>query len=295
MARYRDDPDPGVHGAAGWLLGQWGQGEKLHEVDRRLADGKAEGGRRWYVNRQGQTMVVLPPGEFLLGEGKEQKRRQIDHTFALAAREVTVAEFLRFRPQHQYLKEWAPTPDCPVNMASWYDAAAYCNWLSEQEGIPREQWCYLPNNRGEYADGMKVPADFLRRTGYRLPTEQEWEYACRAGSATAWAMGDAEDLLARYAWYSGNSSGRSHPVGRLRPNDGGLFDLHGNAWEWCQDGLDWNQVLKGVETITDRDSRVFRGGAFVNLGEFARCAFRNGNRPSYRPSSIGFRPARTIR
>jgi formylglycine-generating enzyme required for sulfatase activity len=251
VARYRDDADAGVHAAAGWLVGQWGQAEKVREVDRSLK-GKSAGERRWYVNGQGQTMVVLPPGEFLMGEPNPQKRR-IDHSLALAAREVTVAEFRRFRAKHEVFQPFAPTEDCPVNQVSWYDAAAYCNWLSEQEGLAKEQWCYLPNAKGEYAEGMKVPADCLRRTGYRLPTEEEWEYACRAGSSTGWSMGDAEDQLPRYAWFFNNSANRSHSVASLRPSDWGLFDLHGNAWEWCQGRFDGKE---DKEDIKDQDSRL---------------------------------------
>ena len=112
---------------------------------------------------------------------------------------------------------------------------AYCNWLSEQEGIPKDQWCYEPNDKGEYAEGMKIPADFLQRTGYRLPTEAEWEYACRAGTTSAFGFGEPEELLDRYAWYISNSKNRMWPVGLLKPNGLGLFDMHGNAWEWCHD------------------------------------------------------------
>src|SRR5262249_2345702 len=162
---------------------------------------------------------------------------RIDRSFSLAAREVTVAEFLRFRKDHKYIKNYARTEDCPVNAVTWYEAAAYCNWLSQQERIPEDQWCYVPNEKGEYSEGMKRAVSWRGRSGYRLPREAEWEYACRAGSTTGWSLGEAEDLLGRYAWYVLNSPSRSQPVGLLRPNDLGLFDLHGNAWEWCQDRL----------------------------------------------------------
>jgi formylglycine-generating enzyme required for sulfatase activity len=238
-----------------------------------------------------------------VGEGRERHRRRIDRSYALAAREVTVAEFLRFRKDHQYHKPHAPTADCPMNVVSWYDAAAYCNWLSKEEGIPEEQWCYLRNAKGEYAAGMKV-AGYLKRTGYRLPTEAEWEYACRAGSETGWSHGDAEDLLAKYAWYAANSSSLTHPVGSLRPNDLGLFDMHGHAWEWCQDrytawppaaGERAMEDKEDIEDISDRNGRVLRGGAFNVVAGIARSAFRSDFGPALRVGLIGFRPARTFR
>jgi formylglycine-generating enzyme required for sulfatase activity len=145
---------------------------------------------------------------------------------------------------------------------------------------------------------MKIPADFLRRVGYRLPTEEEWECACRAGSVTAWSMGDAEDLLPRYAWYVGNpkAGGQSHPVGSLRPDDWGLFDLHGNAWEWCHDRYD--KVAGGKrdkEDISDKYRRLWRGGSFDVGALIARSAYRYYHAPASRHAFIGFRPARTHR
>jgi formylglycine-generating enzyme required for sulfatase activity len=145
-----------------------------------------KGDRHWYVNRQGQTMMLVPPGEFendAAGPDKRVKVR-VERRFALAAREVTVAEFLCFREDHPYAEEHAPTEDCPVNMVTWYAAAAYCNWLSKEEGMAEDQWCYVPNEKGKYAEGMTVKANALSLSGYRLPAEAEWELACRARSVT---------------------------------------------------------------------------------------------------------------
>jgi formylglycine-generating enzyme required for sulfatase activity len=304
---YEDDPNPGVHAAVGWLLGQWGQQGKLQAIDRALATGKVEGPRRWYVNGQGQTMVIIPaPGEFWMGEGDGRHQRRIDRHFALAAREVTVAEFLRFRREHDYNQATAPTTDCPMSSGlSWYQAAAYCNWLSKEEGIPKEQWCYLPNEKGEYAGGMQAAEGYLQRLGYRLPLEAEWEYACRAGSVTPWSHGAAEDLVGKYGWFLTNSSNRAHPVGGLRPNDLGLFDLHGNAWEWCHDRYeDWGPTgpevrIEGrgeAEDIKDSDARVMRGGSFLYNPWAGRSANRDyKNVPGYLGRNLGFRPARMIR
>jgi formylglycine-generating enzyme required for sulfatase activity len=295
LALYRDDPDPGVHGAAGWLLRHWGQQAKVAEIDRGLATGKVEGNRGWYVNGQGQTMVLVRPGEFETNpssvEGKPLRVR-VERPFALAAREVTVAEFLRFRKDHQHNKEFAPTEDCPVNMVSWYDAAAYCNWLSKEEGIAEDQWCYLPNEKAEYAAGMKIKAGTLSLSGYRLPTEAEWELACRARSVTSWSMGNAEDLLGKYAWYLAKSQGRLRPVGRLRPNDLGLFDLYGNEWEWCQNRYDNSIDMRDVNIDVKLDTikpRSVRGGAIGYNSSDLRSAIRRVDDPPNRGLYYGFR------
>jgi serine/threonine protein kinase/formylglycine-generating enzyme required for sulfatase activity len=304
LTLYRDDPDPGIHGAAEWLLRKWGAADDLKAIDRVLATGKIEGRRQWYLTRQGQTMtVVLKPGEFWMGEGEERHRRRIDRTFAIASKEVTVQKFLTFRKDHKSDKQYAPTDDCPANMVSWYDAAAYCNWLSEQEGLPEDQWCYVPNKDGKYADGMTMAPDCLTRTGYRLPTEAEWEYACRAGSDTGFSFGESEELLGKYGWFASISVTKSHPVGSLRSNDLGLFDMHGNDWEWCQDVYEAYPKKAGSAAIIDNDTnkiisrnegRVVRGGAFFGVPSIVRSSDRSALVPADRSYYFGFRPARTF-
>ena len=136
------------------------------------------------------------------------------------------------------------TDDCPQVEVDWCDAAHYCNWLSQIEGIPKSQWCYEPNAEGKYAQGMKPAKDFVQRTGYRLPTEIEWEYACRSGSQTSRFYGLSVELLPKYAWFLGNSDHRDRiwPVAMKKPNDYGLFDMLGNVWQWCETRTDvWNR------------------------------------------------------
>jgi len=282
---------------------QWQASDETKKIDKGFTTGKVEGRRQWYVNKQGQTMVVVSkPGEFWMGEGEERHRRRIDRSFVMASEEVTVEQFRQFRKEHEYYKKYAPTSECPVNSVSWYDAAAYCNWLSEQEGIGKEEWCYLPNEEGKYAQGMKMAPNYLKRTGYRLPTEAEWEYSCRAGGDTGFSFGESDGLLLKYAWFDANSLGKSHPVGLLKSNDLGLFDMHGNAWEWCQDV--YKEYGKGDEKaiidmedngdITDKNSRVLRGGSFGYRPSNVRSANRIDNAPATRNNLSGFRLARTF-
>lgn len=305
---YKDDPDPGIHSAAELLLRQWQATDELKKIDKELMTGKVEGKRQWYLNRQGDTMVVIAkPGEFWMGSewGNELRRhrRRVDRNYAMASKEVTVDQFLRFRDGHNYQKEYVPTDDCPVNQVSWYDAVAYCNWLSEQEGIPKEQLCYKPNKDGKYADGMTMAADYLKRTGYRLPTEAEWEYACRAGTDTEYSCGDSEDYLVKYGWTNSNSLSKSHPVGSLKSNDLGLFDMHGNDSEWCQDmyfqypkSTDYKAIddTEGTTSIPPKNSRVLRGGNFLYQSSDLRSASRSASEPSGHFSMFGFRVARTL-
>jgi formylglycine-generating enzyme required for sulfatase activity len=331
---YRHDPDPGLHGAAAWLLRTWARrdglagidgplkklDEELKAMDREVASRGRQPpeSRRWYVNGQGQTMVVIDAHEsFLMGsprteaeryhgpEGNEERqhRRRIGRTFALAATEVTVAQFLHFRKDHSYQKAYSPTDEHPINTVNWYDAAAYCNWLSEQERIPQDQWCYKRHPQKGYADGMRPRPDYLHRRGYRLPTEAEWEYACRAGAVTARPYGETEDLLEQYAWYTKNSGAQSMlPPGWPKPNDLGLFDMLGNALEWCQDAVVWYPQQRRSQDIGDKEDmryivdsqyRVLRGGGFTNPARLVRCAYRNSDGTGVLNDLVGFRPART--
>jgi formylglycine-generating enzyme required for sulfatase activity len=339
---YRTASDPGLHAAAEWLLRQWKQEAWLKQVTEEWAKDREGRDRRlekiqelvkkdrkktppqWYVNGQGQTMVVIPgPVEFLMGsppteEGRQpyelQHQRRIGRSFALAAKAVTVREFRQFLKANRLeawfeaggqvpplMKRYSPDEEGPIIYVDWYGAAAYCNWLSKVEGIPEEHWCYATNLQGTVT-GLK--AKYLSLQGYRLPTEAEMEYACRAGAVTSRSYGETEELLERYGWYLKNSKERAWPVGRKKPNDLGLCDLHGNVYTWCQESYKGvYPTSKEGERIEDKEdilsikstvSRVLRGGSFFYRASIVRSAVRNGIVPTNRTADVGFRPARTF-
>ena len=161
---------------------------------------------------------------------------------------------------------FAQTDDHPVVCVSWHDAKAFCDWLARRSG-----------------------------QAVRLPTEAEWEYACRAGSADRWCFGNDERKLGEYAWYSGNTGVQTHPVGRKKPNAWGLFDVHGNAWEWVADRYDEGYYARSpqgnpVGPYTGGD-RVRRSGAWYFFSSDCRAAFRGWHAASHRSFDTGFRVA----
>ena len=310
---YRNDPDAGIHGAVEWTLRQWKQQEKLKELDAELMKLKYRGDRRWFVNTQGQTFAVIegpvefrmgsPPGEADRDTNETLHQRIIPRRFAIAAKEVTVEEYQEFVKEnpgvdHAYNDKYSPDPKGPMNGVSWYHAAAYCNWLSRKENLPE---CYEPNDQGQFAEGMTIRADALSRTGYRLPTEAEWEYACRSGTGTSRYYGVSVNMLGRYAWFLATSPDRAQPCGSLLPNDLGLFDMLGNVYEWCQERALVYEPDKGVLKddinmqlfIIDKHPRILRGGAFYFRPALIRSASRFRLQPSERYYVLGFRPSRT--
>jgi serine/threonine protein kinase/formylglycine-generating enzyme required for sulfatase activity/tetratricopeptide (TPR) repeat protein len=320
LESYHDDPDAGIHSAAEWTLRQWNQEDKLKPIDAALRLEKDKVNRRWYVNSQGQTLAIVDgPVDFRMGSpgneadriaGAERLRvMKIDRRFAIATKEVTIEQFHQFANTNDkydlarsILTRYSQIPDGPWIAPDWYSAAAYCNWLSEQEGLPKDQWCYLPSEGGAYAEGMTIPADVLKRTGYRLPTEAEWEYTCRSGTITSRYYGAANSLLREYARYQDNSQGHAWTVGSLLPNDLGLFDMLGNVFEWCQDrgealkstknGISIDNVVT-AEILTDKQERILRGGTFYIEPANVRSAARSSDAPTYRSYNDGFRVART--
>jgi formylglycine-generating enzyme required for sulfatase activity len=219
------------------------------------------------------VQVGSPPGEADRYADEDLREVRLTRRFALAAYPVTRADLALARGEAA-----GPEDPLPAAEVTWADAARYCNWLSQREGLPRSEWCF-------HDEGRPYP-DALDRGGYRLPTEAEWEYACRAGARTSRYYGSDEDLLPQYAHYARRGHVDLQPVGRLKPNDLGLFDMLGLVWEWCL-----NPVDVGPEAVG-----VLRGGSAALPARFARCAARLRHpRADSHTSLFGLRVARTLR
>jgi len=304
---FHSDPNAGVHSAAEWFLLKWGESDSISATFRLPHSND----RDWYTSSRGHSMVVVhgPVVSVLGGQGATsqladadlQISRTIDRTFAIGAKEVTISQFLECFDELELTPEAGGLPDRPISMVWWHQAAGFCNWLSEQEGMPPEQWCYRPT--GDGSQTMIPHDDYLTRRGYRLPTEAEWELACRAGSTTAFSWGADATSADEFAWSSRNSRDRKQPVGHKRPNRFGLFDMHGNVAEWLHDSfLHRHEMLDSevdVEHPAHRNpsaAKVVRGGS---VADPTVASLRSFVRLPHKPTSgaaakLGFRIARTL-
>jgi formylglycine-generating enzyme required for sulfatase activity len=228
------------------------------------------GAARRGAARGGVQLVLIPSGRFTMDDGVHANVVDLE-SFYLARTPVTngqYREFLEAMPKVAKPRYWADRqfnqPEQPVVGVSWDDAKVYCDWA-----------------------------------GLVLPTEAQWEYACRAGTTTAYHSGDDEADLARVGWYARNSGGRLRAVAELEPNGFGLYDMHGNVFEWCLDNFGSYKTSphRGdglrYEPVGDA-SRVVRGGCWFNVARFARSAFRDDWHPGVRSYDVGFRPAQGI-
>ena len=276
-------------------------------------------------------MIVLTGGTFSMGSPATERGRAVEEalhqvtiprTFAIATTETTNAQFGRFLaavpdyaatwktaaaarfgdpPRYQ---QFSRTPDSPQVAVSWYDAARYSNWLSERAGLPKSEWVYP--ELIDATDGFELPTDHLHRTGYRLPTEAEWEYAARAGTTTSRHFGEDDKLLPQYAWYDATTrKERAFPVAQLLPNQWGLYDMLGNVWEWTfdrrrlypSDGSTRDDVEDSALRVSNDVARTRRGGSFAYDWTTVRSAHRGDVTyfPNQIRDNVGFRVARTIR
>jgi formylglycine-generating enzyme required for sulfatase activity len=215
-------------------------------------------------------------------------------------------EFLKANPKVEFTAPRLahPKEDGPAVGVTFYEALQYCRWLSDVEGVPEDQKCYPSVEEIEKCkDGttlLRLPPDYLSRTGYRLTTEAEYEYACRAGTTSSRPWGGAEELTARYAWSQANSDEQAWPPGHKRPNDLGLFDTLGNVWQWGH-AHSWDEDAGALDDVEDRravnDLQIFpvRGGSYNSSPRGLRSALRLFHRPTTRLPAGGLRVARTWR
>ncbi len=253
-----------------------------------------------FRNKVGMEMVLIPKDTFGMGsppgEGADNEKEhdvEVTRPFYMGAFEVTQEQYLKVMGSNpaDFRKQNRGGPDLPVEMVYWYDAVQFCNRLSGQHGLP-------PYYRIE---GRKVAA--LGGKGYRLPTEAEWEYACRGGAKPyavfhfGNALSFADANFDSSSPYGGGKEGprewKTRPVGSYKPNGFGLFDMHGNVWEWCQDWYDGgyykNGPKKDPQGPESGKDRVLRGGSWYDFGRDCRSANRYKIAPEVRGNHIGFR------
>ena len=224
-------------------------------------------------SKEKNGFVLIKKGSFMMGSNsgdKDEKpihRVNIDYDFYIGKYEVTFNQYDKFCDATGREKPnddgWG-RGERPVINVSWNDAKAYTKWLSKKEG-----------------------------TTYRLPTEAEREYVARAGTTTKYSFGDSDSSLGQYAWYSKNSSSKTHKVGQKKPNPWGVYDMYGNVWEWCED---WyvdsykNTPRNGTDNNSDSQGiKVLRGGSWYSNSDNLRSANRNRSYPSNTYYNIGFR------
>ncbi len=256
--------------------------------ERDAAKGKTEV-KTFYINRGdaepiGIEMALLPTGSFLMGDELEQPIHRVDisRPFMISMMPVTQALYKAVTGVNPSESE---DSELPKENISWFDAVRFCNELSEKLSI--EPGYNIDGKRVEWNKGT---------TGFRLPTEAEWEYACRAGTTTAFACGDLETDLERMGWFDNNSDMKIQPIGRKEPNGWRLFDMHGNVWEWVWDFYGKYSAERAKDPIgaTKGSKRVLRGGSWFDEARVCRSAIRFSFSPEIRNFNIGFRLARSV-
>jgi serine/threonine protein kinase/formylglycine-generating enzyme required for sulfatase activity len=277
MARlYQETPDGGTHSAAGWALRKWNTQLPELAITKELPQD-----RDWFVNTLRMTMLKVPRGTFSMRDHHKPEEQPVwitfEQPFFVCDREITVDLFRQFindsaypnkKPQHWEgpIAEYAPSGDCPVNMVSWLDALLFCNWLSWKEG---KTPCY------SFRPGELEPRSWDQTAdAYRLPARAEWEYACGAGTTTAFSFGNEPGLLVHYGIMNENSDWHTWPGGSKLPNSWGLFDMYGNVTEWC-----WDRVGKG--------KRFSLGGHFLDPSR--NLSWQAPGEPGSRLPATGFR------
>jgi serine/threonine protein kinase/formylglycine-generating enzyme required for sulfatase activity len=310
----KQHPSAAIHSICEYLTRRWGWHELYDEITSAARPGEIPIDEpRWFTLAQGHTFVSIPgPVELIVGSPGHEAFRdntlevpirvRIPRSFAISTAEVTVEQFQEFNKFASYAGEYTAADNSPINSVSWFEAARYCRWLSEQEKIDEDQMCYPPME--QIVPGFEFYDDMLDRTGYRLPTEAEWECACRAQTTTSRYYGSSPDLLPEYAWTMENASVDSRlqmqPVKQLMPNPFGLFDTLGNVMEWCHDVRSSDNASEGgyTDALWERsvadEMRMLRGSSVFYIPTSVRAAMREKGRSGFHRPYSGFRIARTM-
>ncbi|HUH65612.1 MAG TPA: formylglycine-generating enzyme family protein [Syntrophales bacterium] len=212
----------------------------------------------------GAKFVLIPAGTFMMGDVSEHQVT-ISKPYYMETTEVTQGQWRKVMGNNPSVFSTCGD-NCPVENVSWGDAQEFIRRLNQKEGINK----------------------------YRLPTEAEWEFACRAGAKSKEAPGSAEGNLGDYAWYEANSDRKTHPVAVKKPNPWGLYDMHGNVLEWCQDWQDDypEKAMKDPKGPPSGQHKILRGGAWLGSPTTLRCTFRSQDYGIVKSNDIGFRLAR---
>jgi formylglycine-generating enzyme required for sulfatase activity/predicted Ser/Thr protein kinase len=244
-------------------------------------------------------MVEVPAGSFEMG-GRGRPADQPFHTvrfargFLVSATEITQGQFLAVTGRNPSI--YGDRLEHPVENVSWYDAADFCNRLSERMGLaPYYRLGDLSLQNGTISDASVAR---LGGTGFRLPTEAEWEYACRAGTETRFSYGESPTGGDDHMWHRFNADRTAHAVATKRPNAWGLYDMHGNVWEWCEDR--WHPTYDGAPDdgsawlAGGTNERLLRGGCFDDPPEYCRAGYRRSRGPGNLLQYRGFRVVRSL-
>ena len=294
---FKTAGDGVTHSSAGFALRKWGVDEPVLKSTSQPNDSQD-----WFVNSQKLTMIQVKPGTFLQASQDEQNPSQtrnvtLERACFLSDREITYGQFQVFIQDQDCQEKDKPldwqkrifpvksTTDAPVQQVNWIDAVLFCNWLTRKEGLTP----YYARNTSDQAPPAGDDWQLVSTgTGYRLPTELEWEYACRAGTNTKYSWGNNEALLLNYAVIG---TRKLEATGGRRPNGWGFFDMHGNVKEWCQDRFDIGDQVEDPIENGRFNTGVMRGGSFREIANVCQSDKRDQHLTQLRFVNSGFRVA----
>ena len=245
-----------------------------------------------FMLAKSENFVLVEKGSFTMGD---LLNVTLTYNFYIGKYEVTFDEYDAFCSATGKSKPgdrgWG-RGSRPVINVNWWDAIAYCNWLSEKEKLPKAY-----DNNGNLLDkDGRVTTDITKVLGYRLPTEAEWEYAARGGNKSRGYQYAGSSTVGDVAWYDSNSGNKTQEIGKKAPNELGIYDMSGNVWEWCSDwyGDYSSSAQTNPYNSTAGSYRVVRGGSWVNYATLTRVAYRDIYSPTGTYAYLGFRICRTV-